>query len=59
LPAETDSLRSLRHLAYRNRVEVLRIPRVHGLEYGAAADPQTSVPARLRRLKDMAQKYSA
>jgi len=30
-----------------------------GLEYGGAADPQTTVPAELRRLRDMAQKYSA
>jgi sugar phosphate isomerase/epimerase len=30
-----------------------------GLEYEAAADPQTTIPAQLRRLKDMAQKYSA
>jgi L-ribulose-5-phosphate 3-epimerase len=30
-----------------------------GLEYEAAADPQASIPAHLRRLKDMAQKYSA
>jgi L-ribulose-5-phosphate 3-epimerase len=30
-----------------------------GLEYEAAADPQASIPAQLRRLKDMAQKYSA
>ena len=30
-----------------------------GLEYEAAADPQTTIPAELRRLKEMAQKYSA
>ena len=30
-----------------------------GLEYEAAADSQTTIPAELRRLKDMAQKYSA
>ena len=30
-----------------------------GLEYGGDADPQTTVPVQLRRLKDMAQKYSA
>ena len=30
-----------------------------GLEYEAAADPQTAIPAQLRRLKEMAQKYSA
>jgi sugar phosphate isomerase/epimerase len=30
-----------------------------GLEYGGAADPQTTVPVELRRLKNMAQKYSA
>jgi L-ribulose-5-phosphate 3-epimerase len=29
-----------------------------GLEYGGTADPQTTIPAELRRLKDMAQKYS-
>lgn len=30
-----------------------------GLEYEAAADPQTTIPAQLRRLKEMAQKHSA
>jgi sugar phosphate isomerase/epimerase len=30
-----------------------------GLEYEAAADPATTVPAQLRRLEEMAQKYSA
>jgi sugar phosphate isomerase/epimerase len=30
-----------------------------GLEYGATAEPQTVVPAQLRRLRDLAQKYSA
>ena len=29
-----------------------------GLEYEAAADPQTTIPAELRRLKEMAVKYS-
>jgi sugar phosphate isomerase/epimerase len=30
-----------------------------GLEYEAASEPQTAIPAQLRRLKEMAQKYSA
>lgn len=30
-----------------------------GLEYGGSADPQTTIPTQLRRLKEMAQKYSA
>ena len=30
-----------------------------GLEYEAAADPQTSIPTHLRRLREMAQKFSA
>jgi L-ribulose-5-phosphate 3-epimerase len=30
-----------------------------GLEYSGAADPATTVPAELRRLRDMANKYSA
>jgi L-ribulose-5-phosphate 3-epimerase len=30
-----------------------------GLEYEAAADPETTIPAQLRRLREMAQKYSA
>lgn len=30
-----------------------------GLEYEAAADAQTAIPAQLRRLKEMAQKYSS
>ena len=30
-----------------------------GLEYGGAGDPATTVPAELRRLKEMAHKYSA
>jgi sugar phosphate isomerase/epimerase len=30
-----------------------------GLEYGGSADPQTTIPTQLRRLKDLAQKYSA
>ena len=30
-----------------------------GLEYGGSADPQRTIPPQLRRLKDMAQKYSA
>jgi hypothetical protein len=29
-----------------------------GLEYEAAADPATAVPAHLRRLKELAVKYS-
>jgi sugar phosphate isomerase/epimerase len=30
-----------------------------GLEYGGATDPEKTVPVELRRLRDMAQKYSA
>ena len=30
-----------------------------GLEYGGDGDPQATVPAQLRRLREMAQKYSA
>jgi sugar phosphate isomerase/epimerase len=30
-----------------------------GLEYGGSADPQTTIPRELRRLKEMAQKHSA
>ena len=30
-----------------------------GLEYEAAADPETAIPGQLRRLRDMANKYSA
>jgi sugar phosphate isomerase/epimerase len=30
-----------------------------GLEYEAAADAQTAIPSQLRRLKEMAQKYSS
>ncbi len=30
-----------------------------GLEYGGSADPHTTIPTQLRRLKEMAQKYSA
>ena len=30
-----------------------------GLEYESAAHPETTIPAQLRRLRDMSQKYSA
>ena len=30
-----------------------------GLEYGGSADPQATIPTELRRLKEMAQKYSS
>jgi hypothetical protein len=30
-----------------------------GLEYEAAADPAAAIPTHLRRLKELAQKYSA